>query len=60
MQRALLQSGRRIDVMAGGGRGRRATHALTRPRAGVHVEAVVQAREMRPHAWPWWPHERPH
>jgi hypothetical protein len=53
MQRTLLQSGQRIDVMAGGGRGRRDAHALSRPRAGMHAEAVVQAREKRPHRWPW-------
>ena len=53
MQRALLQSGQRIDVMARGGRGKGDTHALPRPRAAMDVEAVVQAREMRPHAWPW-------
>ena len=53
MQRALLERGQLIDVMAAATRGGRTMHLLPRWSVGMHAEAAVQAREMRPHAWPW-------
>ena len=53
VQRALLERDQLVDVMALTERGGRAVDALARPRRGVHAEAVVQAREMPPHGWPW-------
>ena len=53
VQRALLERDQLIDVMALTERGGRTVHALARPSRGMHAEAVVQAREMPPHGWPW-------
>ena len=45
MQRALLERGQLIDVMAAATRGGRTMHLLPRRSGGMHAEAAVQARE---------------
>ena len=53
MQCALLARNQLFEVLADTARGGRAVHPVPRTRAAMHAEAAVQAREMRPHAWPW-------
>ena len=42
-----------VRSVANTARGGRAVHPVPRTRAAKHAEAAVQARERRPHAWPW-------